>query len=84
VPGDQGDQQGREVLPVIALAPVSAQLFGDHDIVRNAGLIFVATLLGASTARNVPAPSTSCPGTRAISRVVRQMPARATWVVSAG
>ena len=33
-------------LPVIALAPVSAQLFGDHDIVRNAGLIFVATLLG--------------------------------------
>ncbi|NYL89228.1 MFS transporter, partial [Salmonella enterica subsp. enterica serovar Typhimurium] len=22
-------------LPVIALAPVSAQLFGDHDIVRN-------------------------------------------------
>ncbi|MEL0627282.1 MFS transporter [Salinibacterium amurskyense] len=33
-------------LPVIALAPASAQLFGSDNLVGNAGLIFVATLLG--------------------------------------
>ncbi|QAV71350.1 MFS transporter [Salinibacterium sp. UTAS2018] len=33
-------------LPVIALAPASAQLFGSDNLIGNAGLIFVATLLG--------------------------------------
>lgn len=33
-------------LPVIALAPASAHLFGTPNMVRNAGLIFIATLLG--------------------------------------
>tara|TARA_R110002051_G_C8725283_1_gene497259 strand:+ start:281 stop:1549 length:1269 start_codon:yes stop_codon:yes gene_type:complete len=33
-------------LPVIALAPASAQLFGSDNLLGNAGLIFVATLLG--------------------------------------
>ena len=33
-------------LPVIALAPASATVFGPTDIARNAGVIFVATLLG--------------------------------------
>lgn len=33
-------------LPVIALAPAAAHLFGPENLVSNAGLIFVATLLG--------------------------------------
>lgn len=33
-------------LPVIALAPAAAHLFGHENLVSNAGLIFVATLLG--------------------------------------
>lgn len=33
-------------LPVIALAPAAAHLFGTADMVRNAGLIFIATLVG--------------------------------------
>lgn len=33
-------------LPVIALAPATAHLFGPTNMVRNAGLIFIATLIG--------------------------------------
>jgi MFS family permease len=33
-------------LPVIALAPAAGHLFGTENLVSNAGLIFVATLLG--------------------------------------
>ncbi len=33
-------------LPVIALAPAAAHLFGPENLASNAGLIFVATLLG--------------------------------------
>ena len=33
-------------LPIIALAPAAAHLFGPENMVSNAGLIFVATLLG--------------------------------------
>lgn len=33
-------------LPVIALAPAAAHLFGAPNMVRNAGLIFIATLIG--------------------------------------
>lgn len=33
-------------LPVIALAPAAAHLFGSANMVRNAGLIFIATLIG--------------------------------------
>jgi MFS family permease len=33
-------------LPIIALAPAAAHLFGSENLVSNAGLIFVATLLG--------------------------------------
>ena len=33
-------------LPVIALAPAAAHLFGPANIARNAGLIFIATLIG--------------------------------------
>lgn len=33
-------------LPVIALAPAAAHLFGPANMVRNAGLIFIATLIG--------------------------------------
>lgn len=33
-------------LPIIALAPAAAHLFGPENLVTNAGLIFVATLLG--------------------------------------
>jgi MFS family permease len=33
-------------LPIIALAPAAAHLFGPENLVSNAGLIFVATLLG--------------------------------------
>ena len=33
-------------LPVIALAPAAAHLFGPENLVGNAGLIFIATLIG--------------------------------------
>ncbi len=33
-------------LPVIALAPAAAHLFGTANMARNAGLIFIATLIG--------------------------------------
>lgn len=33
-------------LPVVALAPAAAQLFGSENLAGNAGLIFIATLLG--------------------------------------
>lgn len=33
-------------LPVIALTPAAAELFGPENLVANAGLVFVATLLG--------------------------------------
>lgn len=33
-------------LPVIALAPAAATLYGPNDLARNLGLVFVATLLG--------------------------------------
>jgi len=33
-------------LPVIALAPAAAHLYGTENMARNAGLIFVATLMG--------------------------------------
>lgn len=33
-------------LPVVALAPAASHLFGPANMVRNAGLIFIATLLG--------------------------------------
>ncbi len=33
-------------LPIIALAPVAAQLFGAENMATNAGLIFIATLVG--------------------------------------
>lgn len=33
-------------LPVIAVAPAAATLFGPADVVANAGLVFVATLVG--------------------------------------
>ena len=33
-------------LPVIALTPAAAHLFGSENLIGNAGLIFVATLLG--------------------------------------
>lgn len=33
-------------LPVIALAPAAAHLYGTENVARNAGLIFVATLIG--------------------------------------
>ena len=33
-------------LPVIALTPVAAEVFGPGNVVANAGLVFVATLLG--------------------------------------
>lgn len=33
-------------LPVIALAPAAAHLYGSENLARNAGLIFVATLIG--------------------------------------
>ena len=56
-------------LPVIALAPVSAQLFGDHDIVRNAGLIFVATLLGRPLGAMIFGPITDRAGRVLITQV---------------
>lgn len=33
-------------LPVIALAPAAAHLYGTQNVARNAGLIFIATLIG--------------------------------------
>src|SRR5665811_1941903 len=33
-------------LPIIALAPAAARLYGAEDVATNAGLIFVATLIG--------------------------------------
>ncbi len=33
-------------VPVIALAPITAQLFGAENLARTAGLVFVATLIG--------------------------------------
>ncbi|MDP1720897.1 MAG: MFS transporter [Candidatus Nanopelagicaceae bacterium] len=33
-------------LPVIALAPAAAHLYGNENMARNAGLIFIATLIG--------------------------------------
>ncbi|WP_029069278.1 MFS transporter [Jonesia quinghaiensis] len=33
-------------VPVIALAPVTASLFGEDNLARSAGLVFVATLIG--------------------------------------
>ncbi|WP_435300470.1 MFS transporter [Timonella sp. A28] len=33
-------------VPVIALAPVTAQLFGEDNLAQTAGLVFVATLIG--------------------------------------
>jgi len=33
-------------LPIIALAPAATDLYGTENVVRNAGLIFIATLIG--------------------------------------
>lgn len=33
-------------LPIIALAPAAAHLYGTENMARNAGLIFIATLIG--------------------------------------
>lgn len=56
-------------LPIIALAPASAYLFGSENLVRNAGLIFVATLLGRPLGAAIFGPISDRIGRTATTKV---------------
>jgi MFS family permease len=56
-------------LPVIALAPVSAHLFGTENLVGNTALIFVATLLGRPVGAAVFGPIADRIGRTATTRI---------------
>ena len=56
-------------LPVIALAPASAHLFGSDNLVGNAGLIFVATLLGRPVGAAIFGPISDRIGRTATTKV---------------
>jgi MFS family permease len=56
-------------LPVIALAPASAHLFGPENLVANAGLIFVATLLGRPIGAAIFGPLSDRIGRTATTKV---------------
>src|SRR5664279_1826896 len=56
-------------LPVIALAPAAAHLFGSENLVSNAGLIFVATLLGRPIGAAIFGPISDRIGRTATTKV---------------
>lgn len=56
-------------LPVVALAPASAQLFGQQNLALHAGLIFVATLIGRPLGAMVFGPLADRAGRTVITQV---------------
>lgn len=79
-------------VPVIALAPVTASLFGEDNLARSAGLVFVATLIGRPLGAAVCGPladrfgrtrisTLTLAGISATTIIIAAVPSHESWGV---
>jgi MFS family permease len=69
-------------LPVIALTPAASVVFGPGDLVRNAGLVFVATLLGRPVGAAIFGPISDRFGRTWTTRVALAGVAATTFLIA--